>query len=578
MASHGADALIITGTDPHQSEYLAPLWQDRSWLTGFTGSSGSVLVMADKAILVTDSRYTIQAAKEIDPECFDLIIIDNKIPNGFINLVRNEVPVGSSLFLDGFDISVSQFRAYEKLLGKEVNFHTQTDLLGLSWEDRPGLPHSKVFHLTDELAGKSPIEKLGQLRSWIETQQADYFLLSSLDEIAWLLNLRGSDVEFNPVFISYLLVSQSGASLFCDETRIDGGALDLLSGSGVSLSPYGSVIGALNELPENEKLVFDPSACSLPVFQAINCRKAEAESPIALWKSKKNMTEIVLTRTTMVKDGLALANAFYWLQETLKSRTVSEFEFSEKLTACRAEQPSYVGDSFPPIVGFKGNGAIVHYRPTEKINREIHQDGVLLVDSGGQYMEGTTDITRTIALGQIPKEAKKAFTLVLKGMIALTRAVFPVGVNGAQLDILARQFLWENGLNYGHGTGHGVGFFLNVHEGPQSISPVINPRSKTPFEPGMITSNEPGYYLTDEFGIRVENLILCTPHKDYEGYLCFETLTLYPIDIAMIDEAMMSASEKAWFNNYHHKVKTLILPHLAEPVRSWFEWRCRPLN
>lgn len=578
MKDHQVDAVIITGTDPHQSEYLAPLWQDRLWLTGFTGSSGSVIITPGEAVLVTDSRYTLQAGKEINPEEIKLIIQDNKIANGFIQIVKEYVSEGSTVLIDGFDLSIAQYRNYEKALGKNITIKTSPDIIGLAWADRPAYPTSRVYNLPDEIAGKSIASKLSDLRSFIQDNHLDAYLLCALDEIAWLLNMRGADVEFNPVFVAYLLVDKDGAQLFCNISRIEETSLTALEENGIHIQAYENIIPHLNWLATEQRLGLDAATTSTSIYQAINCRKSELDSPIPLWKSKKNLTEIVLTRNTMVKDGIALAKAFYWLHETLKTRSSSEYEFAQVLTRYRSEQAGFVGESFPPIVGFNGNGAIVHYRPTENNHASILSNGVLLVDSGGQYTEGTTDITRTIALGAVSKEARKAFTLVLKGVIALSRIIFPAGINGAQLDVLARQFLWENGLNYGHGTGHGVGFFLNVHEGPQSISPVINPRSKTPMEVGMITSNEPGYYLPDQFGIRVENLLLCQDHKDYEGFRHFETLTLYPIDIPMIDESLMDKKEKAWFNNYHHKVKSLILPHLEEPVKTWFELKCRPLN
>ena len=578
MTENDIDAVIITGTDPHQSEYLAEIWQDRFWLSGFTGSSGSILVTHSKAYLITDSRYLIQATAELKNTSFELVILDNKVASGFLNFVKEKLSSAGRVALDGFDIAIGQYRSYEKGLGKNHSLITNIDLVAISWDDRPSLPSSTVFALPDTIAGVSLSEKLAQMRVFMKAQGLQNMLISALDEIAWLLNLRGADVDFNPIFVCYLLLHEHDATLFCDRTRILPEVLLLLDEHDIKVLPYSDVIAALNTLEEGDNLGLDPATTSLTVFNAINAKKTELESPIPLWKSKKNDTEVSHSRNTMVKDGIALANAFYWLHEKLKTGDCSEYDFANILTKYRSEQVGYVGDSFAPIVGFNGNGAIVHYRPTESQHGQITNDGVLLVDSGGQYMEGTTDITRTFAIGTVPKEARKAFTLVLKGMIALSKVVFPVGVHGAQLDILARQFLWENGQNYGHGTGHGVGFFLNVHEGPQSISPVSNQRSRTPLEVGMITSNEPGFYLPDHFGIRVENLILCQEHKDFDGFLHFETLSLYPIDIDMLEESLMDVNEKTWFNNYHDRVKTLILPHLEEPVKTWFELKCRPLN
>jgi len=578
MAAQGVDAYIITGTDPHQSEYLAPCWNDRLWLTGFTGSAGTVVITHTFAGLWTDSRYYIQAVQELAGGPFEMMKQDPKTPFSYILWCKENLPGNAVLAVDGFDISQNQYTTFKKMLSQDIQIRTDLDLIAKVWADRPSLPLSPVFALEDQYCGSSVSEKLDFLRNFLTENNLDQFLITALDEIAWLLNLRGSDVLYNPVFIAYLLVGRDESLLFVDASRFSQSALVSLSTARVTLSNYDSVISHLNILEEKTNIGLDSNLTSVSIYKACNGNIKEVTSPIQLKKSIKNNTEVANTQQVMVQDGVALAKAFYWLHETLKTRTTTEYEFSRIVSLERSLLPGYLGDSFAPIIGYEGNGAIVHYHPDENKSATIHPSGVLLVDSGGQYLSGTTDITRTISLGGATKNVQRSFTLVLKGMIALSKAVFPVGTSGMHLDILARQYLWQNGQNYGHGTGHGVGFCLNVHEGPQSIAGMYNQKTKTPMMPGMITSNEPGYYETDNYGVRVENLILTVPHPHFPNYLKFETLTYYPIDISMIDETMLDTSEKAWFNAYHHKVKSLILPHLEGPIRNWFELKCRTLN
>lgn len=578
MAAQGVDACIITGTDPHQSEYLAPCWNDREWLTGFTGSAGCIVITNTFAGLWTDSRYYIQAAQELSYGPFEMMKQDPKTPFSYILWCKENLPENAVLAIDGFDISQTQFQSFKKMLPQDAEIRTDLDLIGQVWINRPTLPMSQVFALEVQYCGSSVSEKLTFLQNFLEENNIDLFLVTALDEIAWLLNLRGSDVLYNPVFVAYLLVGQNENTLFVDDSRFSPPAMRSLKEANVGVSPYGSIISHLNGLDEKTQIGLDSNLTSVSVYKACNGNIKDISSPIQLKKSIKNDTEIANTQQVMVQDGVALAKAFFWLHETLKTRTISEFEFSQKVSQERSLLPGYLGDSFAPIIGYQGNGAIVHYHPDKNNSAIIQPTGVLLVDSGGQYLTGTTDITRTISLSGVTKNAQRSFTLVLKGMIALSKAVFPVGTTGMHLDILARQFLWQNGQNYGHGTGHGVGFCLNVHEGPQSIAGMYNQKTKTPMMSGMITSNEPGYYEADQYGVRVENLVLTVPHPQFPNYLKFETLTYYPIDIQMIDETYLDSGEKAWFNSYHHKVKSLILPHLDGPIRSWFELKCRPLN
>lgn len=579
MQKQGVQAVIVPSSDPHMSEYTPTRYQGRAWISGFTGSAGVAVVTQDAAYLWTDSRYFLQAETELADTPFELRKPTNRYAPEHITDLASTLPAGSKVAIDGWVVAHKQVERYRKILAEhDIELVTSVDVLGSVWQDRPALPSAPVFELTQEYAGKSRADKLADIREVMAKDNAAYHLVSTLDDIAWILNLRGSDVEFNPVFVSYLLVGRTDAWLFTNPSRIPSAVQDALATDQLTIRPYDDILSALNTIDEDQLLRVDPSWINHVLYRAINGQIQEGKAYSTLMKSKKNETELSHLRNAMAKDGAAIARTFYWIEQELEAgNKITEYDVAVELAQNRATHEGYQGESFPAIVGYKGNGAIIHYRPDVNDSAQIHAEGLLLVDSGGQYTEGTTDITRTIALSQPSKEAKRHFTLVLKGMIALSRATFPVGTSGAQLDVLARMHLWEHGLNYGHGTGHGVGYFLNVHEGPQSISPSITGMSKTPLEVGMITSNEPGYYLEGSYGIRVENIILTRAARD-EGYLDFETLTLYPIDIRLIDEAIFTKSEKAWLNNYHQRVWKHVSPLLDGAVKDWFELRCRPMN
>lgn len=579
MKENGLNAYIIPSNDAHQSEYVADHWKSREWISGFTGSAGTVVVTLEKSGLWTDSRYFLQGEKELSGSEIELYKPKDRFASEYIDWISVQLSKGDTVGIDGNVCSLSHFERYEKALkSKEINLSTSFDLFDHAWSDRKPIPLDKIFEHDLSFAGKSRQEKIEDIREEMKTKEVDHHLITTLDDIAWIFNIRGTDVEFNPVAVAYALISKNEVTLYIDSAKVEDSLYDKLQQDWVSVKPYNGIIEKLNSLPESEKLLLDANTCSVSLYKAINCEKVRGKTISQLMKALKNSTEIEHTRNVMAKDGAAIAKTFYWLEQTLKSETpVTEADFSDKLAEHRSQMPHYKGESFPAIIGYNSNGAIIHYRPMHGSCSEIKPDGILLVDSGGQYLDGTTDITRTIALGTPTKEEKRNFTLVLKGNIALSRATFPKGTTGAQLDILARKPLWDHGLNYSHGTGHGVGFFLNVHEGPQGFAGLNSERGTTAHQVGMITSNEPGYYKEGEYGIRVENLLVTVP-SDKEGFLEFDTLSLYPMDIKLIDEAIFDKSEKAWLNKYHYEVLNKVGPLLEGDVKSWFELKCRPMN
>lgn len=579
IKKNGLNAYIIPSNDAHQSEYVADHWKSREWISGFTGSAGTVLVTLEKSGLWTDSRYFLQGEQQLANSEMELYKPKDRFASEYINWLTEQLTEGDTVGIDGNICSLSHFERYEKILKPEgINISTSFDLFDDIWTDRLPKPKNTIFEHNVSFAGKSRTVKIEEIRSEMEAKGVDHHLITTLDDIAWIFNIRGTDVEFNPVAVAYALISKTEVTLFIDPEKVEDDLYQKLQHDWITLKPYDGIVEKLNSLSESDKLLLDPGACSISLFKAINCKTVRGKTISQLLKALKNETEIGHTRNAMANDGAALARTYYWLEQSLKNNTpVTEADFADKLAKHRSAMENYKGESFPAIVGYKGNGAIIHYRPMHGACSEIMPEGILLVDSGGQYQDGTTDITRTIALGVPSKEEKRNFTLVLKGNISLSRATFPKGTSGAQLDILARKNLWDHGLNYGHGTGHGVGFFLNVHEGPQGFVGLNSERGTTALHEGMITSNEPGYYKEGSYGIRVENLLLTVPSVK-EGFLEFETLTLYPIDINLIDETIFDESEKAWLNQYHDEVLRKVGPLLEGEVKSWFELKCRPMD
>jgi len=580
MSKENIDAYIIPSSDAHQSEYVSDRGKIREWISGFDGSAGTVVVTKDFAGLWTDNRYFIQAESQLSSSSFELQKIKNRaFPEHIIYLAEN-LNKNTVVACDGLLFSKGEVERYERLLNqKGLKLDSNQDLIPSIWLDRPKGPHSEIYEHDLNYAGKSRADKLQALRQSFENQ-ADQYFVTVLDDIAWLFNLRAQDVEYNPVFYAYAIVGKNQATLYVDEHKLSSDLINKLESDGIQLKPYEAIISDFNNMDENMSILICESDISMSMYRAINGKAISGSNYIRNAKGVKNEVEISNVRKAMEKDGAALARTFLWLEDTLKERTVKETEVRDQLQKNRSEQPGYVGESFGAIVGYKGNGAIVHYSPEEESCADIGRDGMLLVDSGGQYLDGTTDITRTFHTGTPSKEEKVAFTMVLKGFIALDKAKYPKGTNGVQLDTYARMFLWEQGLNYGHGTGHGVGFLLNVHEGPQGIASSYGGKTKVPFQAGMITSNEPGFYKDGAFGIRIENLILTKEDEStpYGDFLSHETLSLYPIEIKMIEETLMNAREKAWFNRYHQEVYKRVSPLLNDAERKWFSIKCRPLN
>ena len=578
MQKDGISAIIVPSSDPHQSEYPADRWKTREWISGFTGSAGVAVITMDHAGLWTDVRYFQIAEDELSGSEFVLHKLRNQFASEEIQWLKENLPSGSVVGIDGYCFSIGQLNSYSKTLGEAgIRIDDTKDYFSTIWVDRPSLPAEPVYVHDIAYAGKERVEKISEVRTTMEKEGADYHLITTLDDIGWLLNLRGSDVTYNPVFIAYVLIEKDGVKVFTNPDKYSADLRATLKQDNIELIDYETINSYLSNISKDSVLFMDKSTCNCVLFKALQCSIVDGKMPSRRLKALKNEVEVGHTRQAMVQDGIALAKSFYWLEHTLEERTVSEVEFAAKLAEMRSQQANYVGESFGAIVGYKANGAIMHYRPEEGKCADIKNEGMLLVDSGGQYLNGTTDITRTFHLSEPTDEQVKHNTLVLKGMIELTKAKFPKGTSGRQLDTFARMHLWRHGLDFGHGTGHGVGFFMNVHEPPQGFSPTASLRGNTIHEPGMISSNEPGYYLDGAYGIRIENLVL-TVEADEEGFLEHETLTLYPFEQNLIDETIMTSREKAWFNRYHHKCYEKIAPSLTKEEQEWFKQKCKPLN
>ncbi len=578
MKSNGIDACIIPSSDPHQSEYVATHWESREWISGFTGSSGLVIVTESEAGLWTDSRYFIQAEDQLKDTGIELHKVIKRSEPVHLYWLRDNLAKGSRVAIDGTLFSKSQYDRILKILKEnDIEVTVSGDLFLSIWKDRPDLPVAKVFSHDIEYAGISRAEKITEVKAEMESNNAEYMLVSTLDDIAWLLNIRGSDIRLNPVVISYLLIGLDKSYLFINKEKLHSEIAAQLESDNVYIKPYSAISQALSQLDDSSTILLSKNTTSVAMYQKVTgIIKHDKKSIISHLKGIKNPTECDNYRRCMVRDGVALTHAFMWLEAELQQRGVPEYEFADVIANCRSKQAHYHDESFDAIVGYKGNGAIVHYRATEEESSTILNQGALLVDSGGQYLDGTTDITRTISLDEPSEDFKQAYTNVLKGMIALTMSRFPDGTTGAQLDVLARQHLWSSGMNYLHGTGHGVGFFLNVHEGPQGFSTGATAQAQTAIQPGMVTSNEPGYYLEDHYGIRIENLILCV-ESEYEKFYQFETITYFPIEIRSINYEIMTKAEIGWLNDYHATVLDKLSPHLDENAQKWLVEKCRSI-
>lgn len=563
-------AFIIPSTDPHLSEYVAPYWMSREWISGFTGSAGTVVILMDKAGLWTDSRYFLQAEKELEGS--GITLYKEMLPEtpSITKFLCQNLKPGESVSIDGKMFSVQQVEQMkEDLAPYQLQVNLFGDPLKNIWKDRPSMPDAPAFIYDVKYAGKSCGEKVAAIRTELKKKGIFALFLSSLDEIAWTLNLRGSDVHCNPVIVSYLLVTQDEVVYFISPEKITQEVNEYLQEQQVSLRKYDEAESFLNSFT-GENILIDPKKTNYAIYSAINpaCKVVRGESPVTLLKAIRNEQEIAGIHHAMQRDGVALVKFLKWLEASVLSGKETELSVDRKLHEFRAAQPLYMGESFDTIAGYKEHGAIVHYSATEESDVTLQSKGFLLLDSGAQYLDGTTDITRTIALGELTEEEKTDYTLILKGHIALAMAKFPAGTRGAQLDVLARMPIWSHGMNFLHGTGHGVGHFLSVHEGPQSIRMNENP---IVLQPGMVTSNEPGVYKAGSHGIRTENLTLVC--KDKEGmfgeYFKFETITLCPICKKGIIKEMLTAEEVKWFNDYHRTVYEKLSPSLNEEEKKW---------
>ena len=574
-------AYIIPSSDPHQSEYFAAHWKSRRWISGFTGSAGIAVITADHAGLWTDSRYFLQAEEELANSL--TVLHKQGIPHApeHIEWLCQNLPAGSKVGCDGKLFSLGQINRLGNALKKKgIILEYHHDLIDLVWKNRPALPDTKIFEHEVHYAGQTREEKIQAIRKEMQDQGADFCLLTTLDDIAWTLNLRGSDVECNPVFIAYALIGLEQVDLFIEAEKVPPSLHHKLSTEGINFRAYKTVEVYIEALEPKQGILVDKDTINVNLYDCIDSSSVIQGSniPRAL-KAIKNPVEVEHIRAAMLKDGVALTRLYRWLDRTLDEKEVTEVEVAQKLSELRAAQGDYHGESFDAIVGYKGNGAIVHYHPMPKTCAKLKKEGILLLDSGGQYTNGTTDITRTTALGTPTEEQKRNFTLVLKGHIALARLHFPEGTKGIQMDTMARQYLWQQHLDYGHGTGHGVGFFMNVHEPPQGFATSVSQRGVTVFKEGMFTSNEPGFYKTGEYGIRIENLIL-TNHAEetpYGNFLKFETLTLFPIDLQLVESALLQAEEKEWLNQYHQEVCEKLTPLLKPDEAAWMKEQCRAI-
>ncbi|MBQ0936943.1 aminopeptidase P family protein [Ideonella paludis] len=578
LQAHHLHGVLVPSSDPHISEYLPGHWQGREWFSGFSGSAGTLVVTLTDAALFADGRYWEQAERELQGSGIELV----KIPTGaavhHLDWIASHLKTGETLGVDGMVLGLAaaqQLRAATDRAG--IVLRTDLDPLASAWDERPALPAAAIY---DHVAPYSPMSRAAKLdivRAGMAQHGATHHFVSTVDDIAWITNLRGSDVDYNPVFLAHLLVSTTGATLYVGAGKVPAALAAQLANEGITLADYAQASSGLAALPRDARLLIDPRRVTLGLREAAaqGVTLIEAINPSTLAKSRKTAEEAAHIREAMAEDGVAMCHFYAWFEKAKASgERITEITIDEKLTAERARRPGFVGLSFPTIAGFNSNGAMPHYRALPELHSVIEGNGLLLIDSGGQYLGGTTDITRVWPVGTITADHRRDFTLVLKGTLNLSRARFPKGTPSPMLDSLARAPLWAESLEYGHGTGHGVGYFLNVHEGPQSISKAI-PDAHMAMLPGMITSIEPGLYKPGRWGVRIENLVLNVeaPSSEFGDFLQFETLTLCPIDTRCIDMSLMRADEIAWLNQYHAMVRERLAPRLQAPEdRAALAW------
>ncbi len=579
LKQNSIDAYIIPASDPHLGENIPDHWQIIAWLTGFDGSAGIVIITDSFAGLWTDSRYFIQAEKQLENSGFNLVrpgVVHN---TDYTDWLAENIPAGSRIGLDGSIFSISSFRKLEtRLVNSRVTIDFNCDLISEIWTDRPSLPASTAYDHPVEFSGKDRSRKISGVREKMKKLEVNYHLLTSPDDIMWLLNIRGSDVVFSPLLTSFAVIGEEQIMLFIGENKIPPKLASEFDKLGIVILPYEKCAGIFSSFPEGSAILITPGTTSAALYYSIpNYLKIFEDISIpARIKAIKNKTEIENIGKVMEKDGAAMTKFFYWIENNMGQVPMTEVFLAGKLLKIRSQQDDFLGPSFATIIAFNEHAALPHYNAKPENDSEIGENGILLIDSGGQYKGGTTDITRTISVGIPALRQKRDFTLVLKGHISLAMAKFPLGTRGYQLDLLARKPLWEEGLNYGHGTGHGVGYCLNVHEGPQNISPADN---KTIIEPGMLISNEPAIYREDEYGIRTENLIICYEDEetDFGQFLRFDTVSLCYIDKSLIDKSLLEQKEIDWLNSYHSEVYEKLSPHLTDAEKLWLKDKAGPI-
>lgn len=579
MEREGLDAYIVSGTDPHNSEYLPEAWQQRRWISGFTGSFGTVVITREQAGLWTDTRYFIQAAQELAGTGIEMHRL--RVPDAvdYPEWLAACLPEKARVGIDSFCMSVSEVERLKGCLSpKNISVAEKTDLLGEIWLDRPSLPENPVFLLDTQYAGIEAAEKIAGIRRSLEENHADYMVFSALDEIAWLYNIRCHDVSYNPVAISYAVVGKEKAWLFVKPVKIPSAVARVLEQNGIEIRDYHHLFLFIEELPKDSRFCADTATLNYAVYNKLSAqgRVIAQTSPVVLQKAVKNAVEIEGFKKACIQDGVAMVRFFCWLENSLGKQPVSETAAADRLSAFRAESPDYISDSFHTISAYGPNAALPHYSAVPGKDTLLEPKGLYLVDSGGQYWFGTTDITRTVPLGPLTELEKEDYTLVLKGMIALNRCIFPKGTAGANIDILARQPLWSHFRNYGHGTGHGIGHFLCVHEGPQDIRQ--NWRNQT-LVPGMVTSDEPGMYREGQHGVRHENIIVCVPLEtnEFGEWYGFETLTLCYFDTSALLPELLNEEEKHWLNTYHRTVYDKLAPLLSPEEAEWLKHKTREI-
>ena len=584
IAGFGIDAVLVPSSDPHLSEYLPGRWQVREWLSGFTGSMATLVVTRERAALFADSRYWTQAEAQLTGSGIELVKIPTGGSTAHVDWIVARCTRGSVVAVDGQVIglgaAVQLRQALEKVGAK---LRTDLDAVDAIWSDRPTLPVQPVYEHGVPHASRPRTAKLAAVRAAMAEIGATAHLVSTVDDIAWITNLRGSDVSYNPVFLAHLLITTRRATLFVGANKVDAALAARLSADGITLAPYAQAVQALAALNETQVLLVDPRRVTLGLREAVaaGVTVVEAINPSTLMKSRKSAEDAAFVREAMSEDGAAMCEFYAWFEGALGRERITELTIDEKLSAARARRSGFVGLSFSTIAGFNANGAMPHYRAMPESHAVIEGDGLLLIDSGGQYLGGTTDITRVWPIGQVSAAMKRDYTLVLKGTMALSRTRFPRGTMSPMLDTIARAPLWQEGIEFGHGTGHGVGYFLAVHEGPQTISKAVA-EPHMAMEPGMITSIEPGVYRPGQWGVRIENLVLNVAADTAEGdtfaeFLEFETLTLCPIDTRCIERSLLRDDEAAWLNGYHATVRARLAPRLSGAALAWLMTRTEPI-